>query len=703
MVRLAVAVGFAAVLAIGAGRIDAACTDLLPGAAPAALAQRTMTAMDLARLRDIGLPEGALLGGASPLAVSPDGVRVAFVISRSDPDSNQNCVGVTVMGTAPGSVPRLIDQGGELILSTGNFRGMILTIGFPARVTPSWSPDGRWIAYLRRDHGSTQLWVAGADGAPARQLTQAAIDVEQFAWRPDSASIVFASRTGQTVERAANVVEARSGYHYDDRFMPMMANTPEPLAATPLSAYVADLASGGVRDAGEVDRMRLPVDPFADSSPSPSTVADDGRRVRAEHSGDNPLSALTLRVTTASGGPIPCSAPSCSGKYTGFWWIAGGRPLFFLRREGWDYGKLALYRWQPGVGAPKAVFRTSDVVDGCDLTSGKLLCVRESATQPRTIVRIDPQTGRSETVFDPNPEIRAIRFGRVERLFWRNDRGLEVRGDLVLPPGFSPGKRLPLIVTTYWSNGFLRGGTGNEYPIHVFAARGFAVLSLHRPLFVAEADPAATDWVKANAANNANWAERRSLQSAVAVGVQRVVDMGIADPKRVGITGLSDGASIVQFALINSRLFAAASISTCCLEPALVNATGGPAFTTLMRAQGFPAGTSDDRAFWAPGSLLRNAAAIETPLLMQLADREYLTALDDYAALRELGKPVDLYVFPDEYHEKWQPAHRLAIYQRNLDWFDFWLMGRSDPDPAKAEQYRRWRGLRDGGSAKTPG
>jgi hypothetical protein len=45
-------------------------------------------------------------------------------------------------------------------------------------------------------------------------------------------------------------------------------------------------------------------------------------------------------------------------------------------------------------------------------------------------------------------------------------------------------------------------------------------------------------------------------------------------------------------------------------------------------------------------------------------------------------------------HLKWQPAHRLAIYNRNLDWFRFWLQDIEDPDPAKAAQYAHWRVLR---------
>ncbi|WP_246171580.1 Atxe2 family lasso peptide isopeptidase [Sphingobium limneticum] len=670
------------------------CADLLPRALPQARLQRSIVPTDLARLRDIGRPDGALLGGMSPLAISPDQARVAFVISRADPKANAYCVGLAVMDLRSGSRPHLIDQGGEMILASGNVRGLITPTGYVATVTPAWSPDGRWIAYLRRDRGVTQLWMARAEGGMARQLSDSPVDVEQLVWRADGSAVLFSSRTGQVAERAADAALALTGYPYGDRFVPAMSSVPLPVATTPLSAYAVDIASLAIRPVAGEERTLLPPDALNDPAPLPAARADDGRRAWTAHSTDNLLSPLVLQANMASGQPIACTAGACRGKYTGLWWMPKGGPLLFMRREGWDLGDLVLYRWQPGSRQPRAVLRTSGVIDGCVVAHAQLVCLRESATVPRHIVRIDPQTGRTESLYDPNPEFSAIRFGDVERLYWRNDRGLKVRGDLVLPPDHKPGTRLPLIITTYWSSGFLRGATGNEYPIHAFAARGFAVLSLHRPPFVAEADATVIDADRLNTVNAANWAERRSLHSAVLVGMQRVIDMGVADPDRIGITGLSDGSSTVGFALINSRRFAAAAVSTCCLEPWMVNATFGPAFARTMRKQGWPAATADDRQFWAPGSLIQNAASIDTPLLMQLADREYLTAIDVYAALREQGKPVDMYVFPDEYHNKWQPAHRLAIYDRNLDWFDYWLNDRIDPDPRKADQYALWRSLR---------
>ncbi len=44
-------------------------------------------------------------------------------------------------------------------------------------------------------------------------------------------------------------------------------------------------------------------------------------------------------------------------------------------------------------------------------------------------------------------------------------------------------------------------------------------------------------------------------------------------------------------------------------------------------------------------------------------------------ALKELGKPVELYIFPNEYHNKTQPMHRWNVYRRNVQWFQFWLQG----------------------------
>jgi len=49
---------------------------------------------------------------------------------------------------------------------------------------------------------------------------------------------------------------------------------------------------------------------------------------------------------------------------------------------------------------------------------------------------------------------------------------------------------------------------------------------------------------------------------------------------------------------------------------------------------------------------------------------------------------------PEGVHELVKPWERMVSLQGTVDWFCFWLKSEEDPDPAKAEQYKRWRELR---------
>lgn len=674
----------AGVLAVP-GQAYAACEDLVPGTTPALRPARAVTPLDLVRLRDIGPPDASVAATTSPLAVSPDGRSIAFVLSRADPATNAYCRALVVLDLRPGAVPRIVDRGGELQTDTGVYRGLLVRGGYPSLVVPAWSPDGRMLVYLRRDRGVTQLWRAAADGSGAVPLTQGAVDVTRFAWSVDGTALTVAERA-PTVDMAT---EARAGFLYDDRFMPNVAAVPQPKAGGMDGVFTVDAPTGRARPASGSEAAT-----FEQSGAVPLIAkTDGGLRAWVEPVADAPLAPPLLRAMTAGSASIACGAASCRGGVVGLW-PDGAGGFLFLRREGWARGEHALYAWRPG-SDPRRVLLTHDWIEGCTPANTLLVCTRETARTPREIILLDPATGRITPLYDPNPDFASLRPGKVVPLLWKNDRGLEARGDLVLPPDYRPGTRLPLIVTQYQSDGFLRGATGDEYPIFVFAARGFAVLSVEKPPIVATIEPEIKTFEEANAANYRNWGERRSQLSSLETGIALAIAQGAVDPDRIAITGLSDGATTAAWALVNSRRFAAAALSTCCLDATTTMVTGGIAYADRMRRQGFPPFSQDSGDIWRPLALSLNAGGRKVPVLMQLADDEYLFALPAFTALRENGWPVEMYVFPDEHHIKWQPAHRLAIYQRNLDWFDFWLNGREDPDPGKAAQYGRWRALRE--------
>ena len=134
-------------------------------------------------------------------------------------------------------------------------------------------------------------------------------------------------------------------------------------------------------------------------------------------------------------------------------------------------------------------------------------------------------------------------------------------------------------------------------------------------------------------------------------------------------------------------------MSHCCFDTTLPTRVG-PAAARHFYGQGYPRMTDEGDAFWSEISLSRNARRIRTPILLQVSDDELMSALETYTALREVGAPIDMFVFPREHHVKWQPAHRLAVYERSLDWFDYWLRGIRSPVPGRQAELRHWDSLR---------
>lgn len=693
MVRVIVSALAIAAAALGAPMAHATCDDLLPREQAIGPA-RDITPLDLVRFRDVGEPD-VYNSSTSPYAVSPDGRDLAFVIARADPSTNVVCTALVVMAVDGKGVPRIIDRGGRLPSLPGNYRGLFISSGFPDQITPIWSPDGRSIAYRKLVQGVVQLVRAAADGSGASVVTQAPVDIEDFAWTRDSRAIVYTARTSLIAAERAVDREGETGWLYDIRTIPNISWRPNPLVKDlPTSTFRVDVDTRVTRAASADEQVLVTPPPEPGYPYDVIAGASNGAKAWTEPVSASPLAEHQVRAADAAGRKFICDLAGCTGKISRIFWDRSGRSVLFLSREGWNHEETVLHRWVPGVRRLATLLSTTDSLTGCIQSEAELICGRENAATPRRIVAIDPRTGRDRLIYDPNPEFSRLRLGTVQRLRWTNDRGLPAWGDLVLPPGYDGKTKLPLIVVNYFSSGFLRGGTGDEYPIFVFAAKGFAVLSFERPPTVATMVPGLASWDDDLRALQHNWAERRSVHSALMTGIDKAIATGAIDPSRLGITGLSDGASIVEFALVNTRRFAAAAMSTCCDDRATSLVLGGEAWGDQNHRTGYPLSVDDDRDYWKPISLSLNARLIDTPILFQLADREAGLALQSYGALREAGKPVEMRIYPGEYHNKVQPLHRLAIYDRNIDWFDFWLRGYEDPAPEKRSQYGSWEQLR---------
>ncbi|MBN8818691.1 MAG: Atxe2 family lasso peptide isopeptidase [Sphingomonas sp.] len=661
-----------------------------------------MTTHDLVRLRDIGPSVGTGLP-ASPFALSPDKRQIAFVLSRADPKANDYCQALVVMDLTPDASPRLLDMGGNLIANKSWWRGTRFNSGSAIINTPQWSPDGKQIAYLRLENDLVQARLVRPDGPSVRTVTASRTDVRKLGFS-DQGRLIFANEPGIEAAEAARRDEALRGYLYDEAFVPNASSRPSIAGPVPEAVHSLGLETNKERPATAEEAAIL-------NRTRDITWSQDALLVAQSKSGWKAWTArldpgayagqADLFVQAPHESAVRCLEAACmTGPrgIEGLWWSEAENSLIFLRRGGWADSQMLLYRWRPGRAAQQ-ILATNDLLVGCQFVREHLLCAREASARPRRIVLIDARTGSQTELFDPNPEYRGLRLGRTERLHWKTPDGVECFGDLVLPPDYDGARPLPTITVQYLTRGFLRGGVGDEYPIFPLAAQGFAVFSFQRPpdFYETIKDGSLTSFTDAQRADTQNWNDRTRVNSALMGGLDLLVARGIADPARLGITGLSDGATTTQFALVNGpHRFAAAAVSTGFMEPGSTQIYGGIAWGEQLATFGYPSLDQDQTAFWKPISVALNAQSIETPILMQVADEEYLTALESFAHLRAWDRAVEMYVFPAEHHIKQKPSHRLAIYERVIDWFGFWLLGKTDTTTAKAPQYVRWNKLKVG-------
>jgi dipeptidyl aminopeptidase/acylaminoacyl peptidase len=182
--------------------------------------------------------------------------------------------------------------------------------------------------------------------------------------------------------------------------------------------------------------------------------------------------------------------------------------------------------------------------------------------------------------------------------------------------------------------------------------------------------------------------------------VERLAAEGVVDPEKVGVIGFSRTGWYVLDSLIHRpELFRVATLAECTAESYyeyLMNAD----YLGLQRAKGIAEGIGPEPfgpglTRWISDSPGFNTDKIRVPVLFEEHSPVALVySWDLYASLRLQGKPVELLYFRNGEHILFKPRQRLASQEMNVDWFDFWLNGHEDPDPAKTDQYVRWRALK---------
>jgi len=647
---------------------------------------RPVTSMDLLEIRD-----------EKGVSISPDGKYVAFVVGQAVYETNSYRSGLYIVGTAPGSAPVCLGTAGAP-------RWDPINQWLPE--PPQWSPDSKHITRLAKmdKAASWQVWQWDLDRDYPIQLTKVPGDVQSYQWTPVGDKIIVMLDKPRDPAEIQRLYE--DGILYDGQFNASrdrpVVNEALATKAHETETWVHDVTTGkeGKQTKAEAESVGRWVSDIGEAYYDGTTgfvghhlldakVSPDGQRVAYRTIDDSlgrPKVINKLFSKPARGGTPVSVAP---GVYfvADYWWAADSSRIYYAQDIG--DGRPDKFMTVPAKGGTaKQVFGSSDSLYSCAPDKGfqYMACAGESRATPAKVVLVDLAAGTVQTLVDLNPEIANLELGSIIRLDGVNKYGDRWWGDLVQPLNYKPGKKYPLIVTTYRTREFPRGASGDENPIQVYAAHGFAVLSFD--FGCRDYDNKPGDFQR-----YLSWYE--SVDASIGMAIQEASEMNVVDTTRVGLTGYSRGTEIVAYEITHRKLFQAVSGAA---------GDSGPYFYYMAprRVQeevfsrdgvgGWPEGKS--KANWRQLASYLNAERIDVPVLNNDPDSEFLADLALYTSLRELGKPVELFVYPNELHVVNQAKHRYQIYERNLDWFRFWLKSEESPDPAKSEQYRRWRQLR---------
>ena len=367
-------------------------------------------------------------------------------------------------------------------------------------------------------------------------------------------------------------------------------------------------------------------------------------------------------------------------------------------------GSVDLYAFDVASGSLKRIERPSPQAELAVCSYDGSRIAFKAAVRDGTFLWIsDVASGRATKVLETNAFLREIAEGTLKPIAYRSSEGEDLKGWVLLPPGYREGERYPTIVEVY--AGYLYGdkppylarlNLSHALNHQLLAAHGYAVLFPSMPL---SAEGTASD-------------PYMELSKGVLPAVDRAIELGYTDPKRLGVMGQSFGGFSTYGLVTQTRRFGAAIsmaglsdfISLYGVLDARVRYTD-TAEENLFQMALFETGqTRMGNPPWKDiGRYLRNSPLfyvdrVQTPLMIIQGDMDYVAMQQGeqfFTALYRQGKRAELVRYWGEGRSRGTRQHPRHVAA------DLRLV-RREPEEARGPCGRQGGGPMRGSSPRDP-
>jgi dipeptidyl aminopeptidase/acylaminoacyl peptidase len=309
------------------------------------------------------------------------------------------------------------------------------------------------------------------------------------------------------------------------------------------------------------------------------------------------------------------------------------------------------------------------VVSDLNAAAGHTAVLSSNDTSPTEVYALEGEHLRKLTRHN-DAFISQLKLGAVQDMLFKSADGTPIHGLMVTPPDFEPGRQYPTIL-------YIHGGPnlqdqhsfafdGYQFKRQLLAASGFVVFGVNYRGSSGKGDAFSRAIV-------ADWGHKE-VEDLMA-GVDSLVQQGIAAPDRLGIGGWSYGGMLTDYTIASNTRFAAAFSGAGTANPLGMYA-GDQYYIQYNQELGDPWHNPD--LYIKLAYPLLHADRIRTPTLFMGGDKDFnvpiLGGEQMYLALRTLGVPAQLIVYPGQYHTLTRPSFLKDRAARMAAWYTHYLI-----------------------------
>jgi dipeptidyl aminopeptidase/acylaminoacyl peptidase len=583
----------------------------------------------------------------------------------------------------------------------------------------AFSRDGRWLVFRAGDDAEAQLYrlpvqEIATGNAEAEQLTQQPAGVGQWALAPDSRRIYFITADSIDTDEKRRMEEDFDVniYHLETPLENLWALDLDPVRARQLTRdasitvtdftisddsrwvgfravssdrlererggtvmggesslytelYLLEAATGQIEQLTNVEEISKGGPHF---SPDGRWVAFTGPRDMTRYT-RGLTQRVYIRALGERGGQFRRLGDSFDGNVGVDFWAPDGNTIYFTEGVRTTQQLMALDVQRGTVR--QLTDQDASVSVSRDPDAGVILVSYSNPTTPSTLFTVaaldqvaDRSTWRQLT--DVNPQAREFALGQQREITWRSTDGKQVGGVLTLPVGYQQGQRYPLVIQIHGGpssadlNTFSAG-------TQVYAGAGYVVL---KPNYRGSSNYGAEF-------NDINGNYFPQGFDDIMTGADHLIAQGIVDGSRMGAMGWSAGGHWSNWILTHTDRFKAISSGAGAMNWISMYAqTDGQRHRQEYFGGELP--YQDFDAYWNQ-SPLKYILSAKTPTMIHVVKGDPRVpspqSVELHMALKQLGVPTELFMYPGDTHGIPDPRNRLVKAVAEMAWMDHYVRG----------------------------